>query len=96
MEDAATYEISRSQLWQWARHQPTTVEGKKVTGELNLKLLDEEIEKIKKQLGSKYANTKYEAAKAAFASNLTGERYDDFVTTMLYDSIVTVSPQAKL
>ncbi|CAO3647315.1 unnamed protein product [Mucor fragilis] len=96
MEDAATYEISRSQLWQWARHQPTTVEGKKVTGELNLKLLDEEIEKIKQQLGSKYANTKYEAAKAAFASNLTGERYDDFVTTMLYDSIVTVSPQAKL
>ncbi|KAL9552510.1 Malate synthase, glyoxysomal [Mucor bainieri] len=90
MEDAATYEISRSQLWQWARHQSVTAEGRRITGDYCLQVLDEEIEHIKKELGSKYETSKYEAAKAAFSTNITGERYDDFVTTMLYDDILSI------
>ncbi|KAI8094851.1 malate synthase A [Gilbertella persicaria] len=96
MEDAATYEISRSQLWQWAHHKPKTAEGIKVTGDYCLKILEEEIAKIKKELGSKYENTKYEAAKKAFATNITGERYDDFVTTMLYDDILSINSKPRL
>ena len=96
MEDAATAEISRSQLWQWARHNTKTAEGKIANAQYMLQLLDEETAKIKKELGAKYASTKYEAAKAAFASNITGEKYNEFLTTLLYDDIVTTVNSAKL
>ncbi|RCI04714.1 Malate synthase, glyoxysomal, partial [Rhizopus stolonifer] len=96
MEDAATAEISRSQLHQWSRHKARTDEGKVITGDYLLKVLDEETEKIKKNLGSQYASSKYEAAKRIFSTNITGEQYDDFLTTMLYDDIVTISSPAKL
>lgn len=96
MEDLATYEISRSQLYQWVRHNVRTDKGKVVTGEYVSQILDEETDKIRKNLGAKYANTKYEAAKKAFATNVTGERYDDFLPDLLYDDIVTISPQSKL
>ena len=48
MEDAATAEISRAQLWQWARHGAATREGHKVTGEWVLALLREETDKFKR------------------------------------------------
>lgn len=96
MEDAATAEISRSQLWQWARHQPKTAEGKTVTAQYLLQLLDEEVDKIRKQLGPKYASSKFDAAKAAFATNITGQKYDEFLTTLLYDDIVTVNSRPRL
>ncbi|KAI9272827.1 malate synthase A [Phascolomyces articulosus] len=96
MEDAATAEISRSQLWQWARHNVKTAEGKVANAPYMLQLLDEETAKIKQQLGAKYAATKYDAAKAAFATNITGEKYNEFLTTLLYDDIVTTVNSAKL
>lgn len=96
MEDLATYEISRSQLYQWQRHNVRTDKGKVVDGKYISRILDEETEKLRKKLGDKYANTKYDAAKKAFATNVTGERYDDFLPDLLYDDIVTISPQSKL
>src|SRR6185295_4051676 len=52
MEDAATAEISRAQVWQWIRH-PLGVlsDGRKVTKELFRKVLDEELDKIKGGVG---------------------------------------------
>lgn len=47
MEDAATAEISRSQLWQWARHSAETREGRRVTADWALQLLGEETEKFR-------------------------------------------------
>lgn len=47
MEDAATAEISRSQLWQWAKHQAVTQNGRRITGNYLLHVLDEELGKIK-------------------------------------------------
>jgi malate synthase len=96
MEDLATYEISRSQLYQWVRHNVRTDKGKVVTGSYVSQILDEETDKIRNNLGAKYANTKYDAAKKAFATNVTGERYDDFLPDLLYDDIVAVSEQSKL
>ncbi|ORZ16979.1 malate synthase A [Absidia repens] len=91
MEDAATAEISRTQLFQWAKHNTITAEGTRVTGPWLLKILDEETDKIRQRFGDKYANTKFDAAKAAFATNVTGEKLDDFLTTLLYDDIVTTT-----
>jgi malate synthase len=51
MEDAATAEISRSQIWQWIRHQATLEDGRPVTRELVRQLLDEETAKIRNEVG---------------------------------------------
>jgi malate synthase len=51
MEDAATAEISRSQIWQWIRHGARLEEGPTVTRDLVRQILDEETAKIREQVG---------------------------------------------
>jgi len=78
MEDAATAEVSRSQLWQWARHGVSTDSGKKVTKEYNLQLLKE----VTQELESKAPKgNKYQTAARYFSTQITGEEYADFLTT---------------
>ncbi|RUP47373.1 hypothetical protein BC936DRAFT_145805 [Jimgerdemannia flammicorona] len=96
MEDAATAEISRSQLWQWAKHGARTAEGKTVTAQMLLGYLDEEVERLRKQLGNKYAQTKYDTAKRYFATQITGQEYADFLTSLLYDEITVNAQKAKM
>lgn len=97
MEDAATAEISRSQLWQWARHRVTTSNGHRVTPEWMLRLLDEEMDALKKKYGAaKLKQSKFAQAKKYLATQITGGRYDDFLTTLCYDEIVSVPPASKL
>ncbi|ROT37537.1 malate synthase [Sodiomyces alkalinus F11] len=96
MEDAATAEVSRSQLWQWARHGSTTAEGKKVTKAYALKLLKESADELASKAGP---GNKYHLAAQYFAGQVTGEDYADFLTTLLYDEITTVEgakPASKL
>ncbi|KAJ3178859.1 hypothetical protein HDU85_005053 [Gaertneriomyces sp. JEL0708] len=92
MEDAATAEISRSQIWQWVRHRARTAEGKEITPEYVNQLLDEEVNKIKSKLGSKFASSKFEQAKNFLKGTVQGQGYADFLTSLCYDSIVTLSP----
>lgn len=92
MEDAATAEVSRSQLWQWARHGTITKEGKKVTKEYNLQILKEEAEKLASKAPK---GNKYQLAARYFASQVTGEDYADFLTTLLYNEITSVGGQAS-
>lgn len=96
MEDAATAEVSRSQLWQWCRHGVKTAEGKTVDKDYALKLLKEQAE----ELGSKAPKGhKYQLAAKYFAGQVTGEDYDEFLTSLLYDEITSVGaarPAAKL
>ncbi|KAJ3035328.1 Malate synthase, glyoxysomal [Rhizophlyctis rosea] len=92
MEDAATAEISRSQLWQWVRHRARTADGKEVTPEFVNKALEEEVEGIKQKLGQeKFKRTKFEQAKQMLAGTVQGKEYADFLTTLCYDAIVTTS-----
>ena len=78
MEDAATAEVSRSQLWQWVRHGVTTAEGKKVDKAYALRLLKEQADSLasKAQKGNKY-----HLAAQYFAGQVTGEDYADFLTS---------------
>ncbi|RKU45357.1 Malate synthase, glyoxysomal, variant 2 [Coniochaeta pulveracea] len=96
MEDAATAEVSRSQLWQWVKHGVTTAEGKKVDKAYALRLLKECTDELaaKAPKGNKYA-----LASKYFATQVTGEDYADFLTTLLYDEITaqgSPSPASKL
>jgi malate synthase len=91
MEDAATAEISRSQLWQWIRHQSKTDSGKLITKEWIDKLLDEEIAKLEKSLGPEnFKKSKFPLAKVRFQETLKVDRFEDFLTLVCYDDIVTV------
>jgi malate synthase len=88
MEDAATAEISRSQIWQWIRSPKGVLEdGRKVTVELFRKLAAEELPKVKTYLGEEaWKGGKYEAAARLFDELTTGE-YVEFLTLPAYDRI---------
>lgn len=80
-EDAATAEVSRSQLWQWARHGVTTAEGKRVDKAYALKLLKESADELSSKAGK---GNKYHLAAQYFAGQVTGEDYADFLTRYVF------------
>jgi malate synthase len=88
MEDAATAEISRSQIWQWIRSPMGVLDdGRKVTAELCKQLLAEELPKVKAYLGdAAYAAGKYEEGARLFERITVGD-YVEFLTLPAYDLI---------
>jgi malate synthase len=88
MEDAATAEISRSQIWQWIRSSKGVLaDGRKVTVELFRELLAEELPKVRVHLGEPaWRSGKYEEAARLFDTITTGD-YVDFLTLPAYDLI---------
>jgi len=96
MEDAATAEVSRSQLWQWVKHGVKTAEGHTVDKAYALKLLKEQAEELSSKAPK---GNKYQLAARYFEGQVTGEDYADFLTSLLYNEITTVGssqPVAKL
>jgi malate synthase len=93
MEDAATAEVSRSQLWQWTRHNVTTAEGKRMDKAFALRLLQEQADSLAAK-GPK--GNKYQLAARYFAGQVTGEDYADFLTSLLYNEISSAGSAAKL
>lgn len=87
MEDAATAEVSRAQLNQWVIHGVTTEDtNKKITPELNAQILKEETEKL---LKSAKPGNKFETAAKYLLPEITGEKFSDFLTTLLYDELTS-------
>jgi malate synthase len=88
MEDAATAEISRSQIWQWIRSPKGVLDdGKKVTPELFRQLLAEELPKVRAYLGeAAWSAGKYEQGAKLFEKLTLGE-YVEFLTLPAYDLI---------
>ena len=87
MEDAATAEISRSQVWQWIRSPKGTLDdGRKVTKELVATLLPEEMAKIRDLLGGgvrrRAATT---TRRAIFADLVNNDTFVDFLTLPAYE-----------
>ncbi len=82
MEDAATAEISRAQLWQWIRSPRGVLEdGRKVSIELFRKLVPEVLAGIRAALGEKqYALGKYELAAQVFSELTTSDSFAEFLT----------------
>ncbi len=86
MEDAATAEISRSQVWQWIRSPKGKLEdGRKVTAEMVRALIPEELAKVKAFVGG---DTKtYDRAGEIFEQMSTSEDFAEFLTLPLYEEI---------
>ncbi|NTW01307.1 MAG: malate synthase A, partial [Oscillochloris sp.] len=88
MEDAATAEISRAQIWQWIRSPKGVLDdGRKVTVEMFRTMLPEELEKVKQILGSGYADGKYEEAAELFDEITTSDEFVEFLTLPGYARI---------
>jgi malate synthase len=90
MEDAATAEISRSQIWQWMRSAKGVLDdGRKITIALVRQLLVDELAKVRAYLGDDvWKAGKYEEAARLFDEITTGE-YVEFLTLPAYDWITS-------
>jgi malate synthase len=81
MEDAATAEISRSQVWQWLRHEAHLSNGRPVTQELVESIIAEEME-TKHLTGGKF-----DLAATLFGQLMTGTEFPEFLTLVAYEHL---------
>jgi malate synthase len=85
MEDAATAEISRSQVWQWIRSSKGKLEdGRKITADMVRAMIPEELLKVKETAGS---GATYDRAAQIFEEMSTAEDFAEFLTLALYEEI---------
>ena len=86
MEDTATAEISRAQVWQWLHHGASLEDGRKITRKLFNTTFNEELEKIRAFYGEEYFRTsKFQLASQLFEKLATQEDFADFLTLAAYD-----------
>jgi malate synthase len=86
MEDAATAEISRAQLWQWLQGGAALADGRSITAELYDALLAEELAKIQTEVGAdRYARGHFPAAVDLFMRMVKSARLDEFLTLPAYE-----------
>jgi malate synthase len=88
MEDAATAEISRSQVWQWVHHGATLPDGRRITRELVLQIEGEELDKIRQTHGEQaFREARFDEARALFEDVALGEHFVEFLTLPAYGHI---------
>jgi len=89
MEDAATAEISRAQVWQWIRHPKGVLQdGRKVTVELFRQVLEEEKQKIREKIGdAAYEAGRFEEAAQLLDRLVTQDQFEEFLTLPGYEMI---------
>jgi malate synthase len=88
MEDAATAEICRAQLWQWIRHGARTNDGKPVTEGRFDRLLTEELDRIHAEVGpARLLNGVFPTAARLFAEMIKQDTFDEFLTLPAYEHL---------
>ncbi|SDQ42443.1 malate synthase A [Quadrisphaera sp. DSM 44207] len=86
MEDAATAEISRSQVWQWLHNDVELSNGQRVTRELVERIIDEEVAAIRERVGEeRFAAGRWDDARATFVESALADEYADFLTLPAYE-----------
>ena len=85
MEDAATSEIARSQVWQWLHNDILLEDGPKVTRERVEAMIDEELTKIREQYGEEFNAERFGQATALFTEVALADNYADFLTIPAYE-----------
>jgi malate synthase len=89
MEDAATAEIARSQIWQWIRHPKGVLDdGRKVTVELFRQITREELARLRQELGeATFTSGNFERAAQIIDGITTAETFETFLTLPAYRAI---------
>ena len=89
MEDAATAEISRTQIWQWTRHGAALADGRRVSAELVAETLVEELAAIRETLGAeRFDAGHFDEAARLFESLSTAARCGEFLTLPAYERLI--------
>jgi malate synthase len=92
MEDAATAEISRAQIWQWRRHGARIEDGPAIDASLVRTLLDEEMAKIHGAVGDeRFRSGKFEEAASLFRDLVLADDFTEFLTLPAYELVTTLS-----
>jgi malate synthase len=89
MEDAATAEISRTQVWQWI-HNPRGIldDGRKVTITLVRQMIQEELKHIREERGAeRFDKGKFKEATALFDELAAAPELEEFLTLKAYESL---------
>jgi malate synthase A len=88
MEDVATAEISRSQVWQWIRHSSQLSEGEPVTADLVREIADDELAKIRERLGEElWAKGRFADARQVFEEVALSQSFPAFLTLVALSHI---------
>jgi malate synthase len=85
MEDAATAEISRSQVWQWLHNDVALDDGRLVSRDLVERLIDEELAKIRAMSGDAFDAERYGQATALFTEVALADNFAEFLTVPAYE-----------
>jgi len=95
MEDAATAEISRAQVWQWVHNNQKLSDGRPITKEFVRQIVGEENDKVKAQLGeAAYARSRYDDAAQLMLELVEQPRFEEFLTLPAYDRIIADEKKA--
>ena len=84
MEDAATAEISRTQVWQWVRHGAELDDGRCIDADLVRGVIAEEVASIRQEMGDLVDGSKIELARELFEGLITSETLPEFLTIPAY------------
>ena len=88
MEDAATAEISRTQVWQWLQNEVILADGRKLTNELYMEIFDNEVEKLITEVGEEnLKNSKFELSIQLFDKLVVTDDFEEFLTLPAYKFI---------
>jgi malate synthase len=88
MEDAATAEISRTQIWSWLHHGAALDDGRRVTRELVAPLLDEEMERVALEIGpDRFDRWRFTQAIDLFLRVATTPELEEFLTLPAYEAL---------
>ncbi len=86
MEDAATAEISRSQIWQWIHHRCRTEDGTLIDAAMVGRIIDEEIDRLRSELSAEgFAAGRYDEARKVFERVALTTHFPEFLTLPAYD-----------
>src|SRR5689334_19967 len=85
MEDAATAEISRSQIWQWIHNEVILDDGPLVTKDVVERMIDEELVKIRELAGDGFDAARYGQAVALFTEVALADSFAEFLTLPAYE-----------
>ena len=81
MEDVATAEISRSQIWQWVKHSSRLEEGPTVNADLVREIADDEMSKLRERLGDEaWKKSRFTEARKAFEQVALAPEFEPFLT----------------
>ncbi len=95
MEDAATAEISRAQVWQWVHHAAPLEDGSVVSPERLREVVAEEMARVRSEVGGeRFARGEFDAARSLFERLALAPRFEEFLTVPAYE-LVTAGDAAE-